>query len=111
MLAIREYEESHALPAGYINYAIVQSAPSGAFHKIERGEMAMDKSFFDEFTRDLVRPSSWQSYHSRQRLPMPPPSPPAIDGEVLFWNMMRKSREFDVSTVLKKQLWQLVQCV
>lgn len=96
MLAIRSYEKRHHIPPGYINYAIVQTAPTGAWHKLERGEIALDTNFFLHFTSDLTNPSIWAHFHSSRNLAPPSPAaPPPIDGEYLFWEMMKTSRTFD----------------
>ncbi|KAL7266563.1 Bifunctional epoxide hydrolase 2 [Rhizina undulata] len=94
MLAIAKYERTHCLPSGYINYAIAGTAPSGAWHKLERGEIPMDTAFFNSFTSDLSNYKLWTSFHIAQSLPAPAQIP-EINGEELFCNMMAKSRTFD----------------
>lgn len=97
MLAIRAYESAHGIPTGYINYAI-SVAPSSALHQLERGGLSISPAFFASFTADLTRRDSWKSFHRISRnppLPLPPPPVPAIDGERLFWDMLRVSRSPD----------------
>ena len=65
----------------------------------------MDADFFSEFTKDLRRPDLWVKFQeylqqkqkskgaSHERGPIPPM--PEVDGEWLFWEMMRISRTPD----------------
>lgn len=94
MLAINAYEKSNRIPSGYINYAIVQSFPNGAWGQIERGEIPLDDKFYETFTSDLSNPSIWTEYCLSKGISSPPHLP-SIDGKYLFWEMMRVSREFD----------------
>lgn len=95
MLAIRSYEKRHHIPSGYINHAIVHTSPNGAWHKLERGEIPLDTNFFLHFTSDLTNPSIWKHFHASRGLTPASLAPPAIDGEYLFWEMMKTSRTFD----------------
>lgn len=95
MLAIRSYEKRHHIPSGYINHAIVKTSPTGAWHKLERGEIPLDTNFFLHFTSDLTNPSIWAHFHTTRNLTPTSPAPPPIDGEYLFWEMMKTSRTFD----------------
>ncbi|RFU27445.1 hypothetical protein B7463_g8895, partial [Scytalidium lignicola] len=99
MQAILDYETSKGIPPGYVNYCISKNKPNGFWHRLERGEIPMDAAWFQGFTADLNNPSHWSSFYSaqRQKLNLPekiPPQPP-IDGEWLFWDMMRASRDPD----------------
>jgi HAD superfamily hydrolase (TIGR01509 family) len=94
MLAIREYEDAHGIPSGYINHAIAHT-PNCALHKLERGEMSVSKDFFTAFTVNLSSLAPWESFHASRNLPLPPGEVPRIDGERLFWDMLRKSRAPD----------------
>jgi len=107
--AILDYEKDHGIPSGWINYAISRTAPNGHWHRLERGEIKMDADFFSGFNADLCDEALWKQYHtggpgskSNTRSDLPPL--PSIDAEVLFWNMMRASRETDpyVFPALKK---------
>ncbi|PWW78336.1 hypothetical protein C7212DRAFT_345156 [Tuber magnatum] len=93
--AIRAYETKNSIPSGYISYAIIASSPSGSWDKLERGEIPMDSAFYTRFTSDLTDPKTWISF-LRSRGLLPPEAatrpPPRIDGEALFWQMMRESR-------------------
>lgn len=62
----------------------------------------MDASFFANFTKDLRRSDLWQHFNERQRQQKPAssnptslPPVPEVDGEQLFWEMMRISRSPD----------------
>jgi hypothetical protein len=46
--AIREYERELGLELNAINLVAVNTAPSGAWSRLERGELDMD-SFYPEF--------------------------------------------------------------
>ncbi|RMZ77454.1 hypothetical protein DV738_g4359, partial [Chaetothyriales sp. CBS 135597] len=65
--AIIDYEEQHSIPRGYINYSIRALAPHGAWHRLERGEIANDAAFML----------------------------PSIDAEKLYWAMMSTARAND----------------
>ncbi|KAF8467351.1 HAD-like domain-containing protein [Kalaharituber pfeilii] len=93
MIAIAAYEKRQNIPSGYINHAIVRSAPDGAWSKIERGEIPLDDKFYEKFTRDLSNLQIWSQYCRSKG--QPEATMPAIDGKFLFWEMMRVSREFD----------------
>ncbi|KAK8151838.1 hypothetical protein BKA80DRAFT_228161, partial [Phyllosticta citrichinensis] len=60
LAAISAYERALALPHGYINSAIGAAAPHGAFQRLERGEMALDERFFEEFGRDVRNRDVWE---------------------------------------------------
>lgn len=89
--AIRTYETKNTIPSGYISYAIVTSSPSGSWDKLERGEIPMNSAFFAGFTSDLTNPETWSSFLRSRNLPEVA-TPPRIDGEALFWQMMTESR-------------------
>ncbi|KAF8457414.1 HAD-like domain-containing protein [Terfezia claveryi] len=95
MLAIAAYEKANNILFGYINYAIVWSSPRGAWSQIERGEIPLDEQFYEKFTADLSKKEVWDRYY-RMKTPAttPPPMPP-IGGRLLFWEMMRVSRNLD----------------
>lgn len=110
--AILDYEISQNIPPGWVNFSISRTSPHGSWHKLERGETKMDANFFANFTKDLRRPDLWQQFIERQRqqkkpassIPTSLPPVPEIDGELLFWEMMRVSRTPDpyMFPVLKK---------
>lgn len=52
ILGTHEYEKEHGLPFNYINAAITATGRDGAFQRLERGELKMDR-FYDEFGRGL----------------------------------------------------------
>ncbi|KKY23586.1 putative epoxide [Phaeomoniella chlamydospora] len=106
--AILDYEKSLAIPPGYINFCISKSAPNGQWHKLERGEIPLDTSFFAGFTEDLNNPQMWQAFQARLQATSKASkhgnpevtwslakSQPRIDGEDLFWKMMAASRSPD----------------
>ena len=49
--AIARYERDHEIPAGFINRVVVDTAPGGAWSRLERGELAMEQ-FYAAFERD-----------------------------------------------------------
>ncbi|KAI4147338.1 MAG: hypothetical protein LQ340_005606, partial [Diploschistes diacapsis] len=61
--AIVDYEVQNGIPKDWINFAISRSGPSGAWQRIERGEIPLDDAFFDAFRADLHDPRAWEEYH------------------------------------------------
>ena len=51
--AIADYERDIGIPLGSINRVVANTAPSGAWSRLERGELAMD-AFFDAFEKDCA---------------------------------------------------------
>ena len=51
--AIAAFEEEHGIPAGFINHHVAGSAPDGAWHRLERGEVGVGEEFFRLFDREL----------------------------------------------------------
>jgi putative hydrolase of the HAD superfamily len=51
--AIARYEERLALPLGFINRVVVDSGSSGAWARLERGELDVE-AFFEPFERDCA---------------------------------------------------------
>jgi putative hydrolase of the HAD superfamily len=49
--AIAAYEREQGIPAGFINRVVVDTAPAGAWSRLERGELGLD-AFFDAFEHD-----------------------------------------------------------
>ncbi|KAI5811358.1 HAD-like domain-containing protein [Peziza echinospora] len=99
MLAITAYETAHNIPSGYINHAIRCSFPDGAWSRLERNEIPLDHTFFAEFSRDLGVRGVWEGYYRKKAHAgageVDLPDVPKINGEQLFWEMMRVSREMD----------------
>lgn len=71
----------------------------------------MDADFFSAFSQDLRRPELWKEFHERLRRKQNSlktseslPPVPEVDGETLFWEMMRVSRAPDpyIFPALKK---------
>ncbi|KAK5660153.1 hypothetical protein OQA88_13622 [Cercophora sp. LCS_1] len=87
MQAILDYELSNNIPQGWINYAISKSAPNGFWHRLERGAILLDDTFYDGFQTDLTSPSVWATFHSTKGT-MPPPPLPKINAPILFNTMM-----------------------
>ncbi len=52
--AIRDYEREIGIPVGSVDRVVVDTAPSGAWSRLERGELAME-AFFDAFEADCAR--------------------------------------------------------
>lgn len=96
--AILDYEIARGIPTGYINFAIREVTPNGAWHRLERGEIANDDNYFREFKSDLERPDLWAKYH-REKLNVSEaskiPAVPDIDTKTLYWTMMSTSRTPD----------------
>ncbi|KUJ17925.1 HAD-like protein, partial [Mollisia scopiformis] len=97
--AILDYEISHGIPPGWINYTISRTRPS-TWHLLERNEIPVSTAFYTSFTRDLTNASLWPTFYALalSRDPsLPPTTPPvpSVDGEELFWKMMDKSRTLD----------------
>ncbi|EXJ89272.1 microsomal epoxide hydrolase [Capronia epimyces CBS 606.96] len=96
--AILDYEIQHGIPKGYINYAIRELTPNGAWHKLERGEIPNDANFMRGFKADLERPEIWAKFQ-RERLGVKErsrvPPVPTIDAETLYWTMMSTARQPD----------------
>lgn len=100
MQAILDYELSLHIPPGWVNYSISKTAPNGFWHKLERGDIAMDKEFFRGFNEDLHNPEYWQAFYQREQsknpqLPEAVPPIPTMDGEWLFNAMMSASSDPD----------------
>jgi hypothetical protein len=88
--AILDYELSHAIPPGWVNNCISKTKPYGYWHRLERGEMLMDETWFRGFTADLHSPELWKVFYAAARtkdssLSAETPPVPNIDGEALFW--------------------------
>ncbi|CAG7559279.1 unnamed protein product [Fusarium equiseti] len=98
--AILDYELSLSIPPGWINYSISRTAPNGFWHRLEKGEISMDESFFEGFSRDLHDPVRWEAFYQREQsktpsLPKETPPVPTIDAEWLFNEMMTVSTSPD----------------
>ncbi|PMD15534.1 HAD-like protein [Hyaloscypha hepaticicola] len=100
MQAILDYELSLSIPPGWVNHCISRSGPTGYWQRLERGEMPMDSTWFAGFNSDLHNASLWHSFYTTAMqkdpsLPKTIPPLPTVDGEHLFWDMMRQSRAPD----------------
>ncbi|GIZ39841.1 hypothetical protein CKM354_000320800 [Cercospora kikuchii] len=107
--AILDYEKSKGIPLGYINHAISASGPTGAWSKIERGDILLDAEFFRLFKSDLQDERRWREYYARsiaktrnvskgqaaEEAAYQVPPVPEIDVEWLYWRMMTVAREPD----------------
>ena len=49
--AIATYERDHDIPAGFINRVVVSTAPTGAWSRLERGELTLEQ-FYPAFDAD-----------------------------------------------------------
>lgn len=92
---ILAYEHALNIPPGFVNFSISRSGPNGAWQRLERGDVQAQASVFREFTADLNQPHLWEQHWKRTRTGEPVPPMPRIDGERLFWTMMRESRQPD----------------
>jgi epoxide hydrolase-like predicted phosphatase len=52
--AIAAYERSAGIPAGFVNRVVVDTAPTGAWSRLERGELDLE-AFFPAFEADCER--------------------------------------------------------
>ena len=95
LAAILAYECDKGIPPGFINFSISRAAPNGAWQRLERGEVPLDSSFFRAFNEDLHCTHLWESHWRRTSNGESIPPMPSIDGEALFWSMMRESRQPD----------------
>ncbi|KAH0545120.1 hypothetical protein FGG08_000732 [Glutinoglossum americanum] len=106
--AILDYEAAHNIPSGWINFSISRPAPNGTWHRLERGEIKLDAHFFEGFSQDLRSKESWREFCDIRGKNQSPthgvdatsaadslPPPPDIDGEWLFWEMMRVASDPD----------------
>jgi epoxide hydrolase-like predicted phosphatase len=49
--AIAAFEQAHGIPAGFVNHVVVTTAPTGAWSRLERGELDLP-AFFSAFEQD-----------------------------------------------------------
>ena len=101
--AILDYERNNSIPPGYINFSISKGAPTGAWQKLERGEIPLDENYYREFKADLERKDFWEEYYRKVHslggeqtigsFTIPPV--PSIDAEKLFLTMMTESKQPD----------------
>lgn len=52
--AIRDFEAEHGIEDGTVNRHVAGSAPHGAWHRLERGELSMGDEFFAAFDEELA---------------------------------------------------------
>ncbi len=52
--AIADYEREHGIPRGFINRVVVETGATGAWSRLERGELELD-GFYEAFDRDCAR--------------------------------------------------------
>jgi epoxide hydrolase-like predicted phosphatase len=51
--AIAAFEREQGIPAGFVNRVVMETAPEGAWSRLERGELALEQ-FFVAFERDCA---------------------------------------------------------
>jgi putative hydrolase of the HAD superfamily len=51
--AIAAYERERGIPSGFVNRVVVDTAPHGAWSRLERGELTME-AFYEAFERDCA---------------------------------------------------------
>ncbi|KAM0234702.1 hypothetical protein ACHAP5_009941 [Fusarium lateritium] len=98
--AILDYELSLGIPPGWVNYSISKTAPNGFWHRLEKGEIPMEESFFQGFSQDLHDKTRWETFYKREQSKDPnlakdTPPLPSIDAEWLFNEMMTVSNSPD----------------
>ena len=52
--AIAHFEREHGIPEGFVNRVVVESGPSGAWSRLERGELDLER-FYRNFEADCAR--------------------------------------------------------
>ncbi|TDZ14369.1 Acyl-CoA dehydrogenase family member 10 [Colletotrichum orbiculare MAFF 240422] len=57
--SILDYELSLDIPPGWVNYSISKTSPTGFWHRLETGSIAMDTAFFEGFGKDLNDQDPW----------------------------------------------------
>ncbi|KAK4201438.1 putative hydrolase [Triangularia verruculosa] len=98
--SILDYELSLGIPPGWVNYSLSKTAPNGFWHRLEKGNIPMDASFFEGFNRDLHDQSRWKAFYQAQQaqnpaLPKDIPPLPKLDGQWLFNDMMTSAKAPD----------------
>ena len=104
--AIIDYEKAHGIPAGWVNYCISRVGRDGAWQRLERGEIPLDKTFYDAWRADLTDEKKWRAYHAQHlrstdskhtssEVAHQVPPPPEVDTEWLHTELMRISRALD----------------
>jgi len=58
LLGIKKFEAHHGIPDNYLNWAIFKSGKTGAFQRVERGEVLVGQTFYEQFGQD-VRNTDW----------------------------------------------------
>ena len=61
---ILDFERKAGIPTGWINFSIRYHSPNGHWQRLERGEIELNKAFFDGFTEDLHNGNAWHEFHS-----------------------------------------------
>ncbi|KAL9027929.1 MAG: hypothetical protein Q9196_003624 [Gyalolechia fulgens] len=61
---IATYENKNNIPRDWINFAISRSSPRGFWQRLERGEINLDKAFFQGFNTDLRNEHLWEEFHT-----------------------------------------------
>ncbi len=54
LAAIAGFEREHGIPAGFVNRVVVESGPGGAWSRLERGELELER-FYADFEVDCAR--------------------------------------------------------
>lgn len=96
--AILDYEKANNIPTGYVNFSISFSKPNGAWQQLERGEIPLDKEWFQAWKTDIQSPKAWKAFHARnvdQSGYNALPPIPDVNAEDLYWTMMGISRQPD----------------
>ena len=52
--AIARFEREHGIPEGFVNRVVVESGPAGAWSRLERGELDLER-FYRDFEADCER--------------------------------------------------------
>ncbi|KHJ34497.1 putative epoxide hydrolase [Erysiphe necator] len=92
--AIREYEIENNIPLGWINYGIDQCKPDGIWHRLERGEVELDDSWFSVWGKQISNPILWNLFWQK-RFSTPTPPMPRLDLQKLFWSIIASTQIID----------------
>jgi putative hydrolase of the HAD superfamily len=52
--AIERFERQRGIELGFVNRLVAASAPDGAWHRLERGELTLSATFYESFDRECA---------------------------------------------------------
>ncbi|PLW24047.1 hypothetical protein PCASD_14518 [Puccinia coronata f. sp. avenae] len=103
LLGINKFERAHGLPHDYLNVAITARGPSGAFQKLEVGELQLSE-FYDQFgtqMSDLVfNNAAYAKFCSKSNRTCPIlPTTLLVDGKELWKQMMTEASTYNLPII------------